>query len=463
MAVPNIFANVTTTIPLSQLDTNFATAITLGNTAVYLGNTTTALGNLTLNNVTIASGTASGNLSTGNVTVSGTLGVTGATTLSSTLAAGNTTITGTLSATSTLSTTGGAAKAEAAASQAKSVVGAFNAGTAAATTAELITFAQAGTQKISHFWANSTTAYQIQTLASGAKIQLMPDTGGTVIADVTSAGLAVTGTLSSSAATGAFTGLQVGTGSGANTGLIIGNYSSGVGGIWCTAVTPSTVNYVLAATTTVVSVNAPSGGTVNLNTNNVTTMSINSTGHTVGGASSPVSGVYGTNSFKTSTVSQTVLNLTQDATSSPFGMFLAYGAIDPNNTSSEFLYFTGGGTLRFSVRSNGGIVNFQANDSNLSDIRTKKNIELAGNYLDKICAIPVKTFLYKDQTDEFLNLGVIAQDVESVAPELIDSGGFGETPEDGVPLKSIYQTDLQFALMKAIQELAAKVAKLEAA
>jgi len=82
MAVPNIFANVTTTIPLSQLDTNFATAITLGNTAVYLGNTTTALGNLTLNNVTIASGTASGNLSTGNVTVSGTLGVTGTGTFS---------------------------------------------------------------------------------------------------------------------------------------------------------------------------------------------------------------------------------------------------------------------------------------------------------------------------------------------------------------------------------------------
>jgi len=116
-----------------------------------------------------------------------------------------------------------------------------------------------------------------------------------------------------------------------------------------------------------------------------------------------------------------------------------------------------------SVRSNGGVVNFQANDANLSDVRTKKNIELAGNYLDKICAIPVKTFLYKDQTDEFLNLGVIAQDVEAVAPELIDSGGFGETPEDGVPLKAIYQTDLQFALMKAIQELAAKVAKLEAA
>lgn len=73
MAVPNIFANVTTSIPLSQLDTNFATAITLGNTAVYLGNTTTTLGNLTLTNVTLSSGTsnlASTSISNGTSNVS---------------------------------------------------------------------------------------------------------------------------------------------------------------------------------------------------------------------------------------------------------------------------------------------------------------------------------------------------------------------------------------------------------
>jgi hypothetical protein len=56
MAVPYTFANATTSIPLSQLDNNFATAITIGNTAVYLGNTTTSFGNVTLNNATIASG-----------------------------------------------------------------------------------------------------------------------------------------------------------------------------------------------------------------------------------------------------------------------------------------------------------------------------------------------------------------------------------------------------------------------
>jgi len=54
MAVPYIFATATTSIPLSQLDSNFATPITLGNTSVYLGNTTTSVGNLTLTNATIS-------------------------------------------------------------------------------------------------------------------------------------------------------------------------------------------------------------------------------------------------------------------------------------------------------------------------------------------------------------------------------------------------------------------------
>ena len=54
MTVPYTFATATTSIPLSQLDSNFATAITLGNTAVYLGNTTTSIGNLTLTGATVS-------------------------------------------------------------------------------------------------------------------------------------------------------------------------------------------------------------------------------------------------------------------------------------------------------------------------------------------------------------------------------------------------------------------------
>lgn len=58
MPVPNTFANATTQIPLSQLDNNFATPITIGNTAVQLGNTVTTLNNMTFANVSITSGTA---------------------------------------------------------------------------------------------------------------------------------------------------------------------------------------------------------------------------------------------------------------------------------------------------------------------------------------------------------------------------------------------------------------------
>jgi hypothetical protein len=73
MAVPYTFGTATAAIPLSQLDSNFATAITLGNTAVYLGNTTTSIGNLTLTNVTISSGsvTITDVTASGNVTLSG--------------------------------------------------------------------------------------------------------------------------------------------------------------------------------------------------------------------------------------------------------------------------------------------------------------------------------------------------------------------------------------------------------
>jgi len=53
MAVPYTFATATSAIPLSQLDSNFATAITIGSTATYLGNTTTTIAGLTLTSPTL--------------------------------------------------------------------------------------------------------------------------------------------------------------------------------------------------------------------------------------------------------------------------------------------------------------------------------------------------------------------------------------------------------------------------
>jgi hypothetical protein len=136
-----------------------------------------------------------------------------------------------------------------------------------------------------------------------------------------------------------------------------------------------------------------------------------------------------------------------------------YSTITSLAGSTYHLYSATSGSFRFYALENGGVANFSGNNVNLSDERTKKNIEVAGSYLDKICSIPVKLFNYKDETEgEQRTLGVIAQDVEAVAPEFVNNDGWkGTEPEDGVPLKTIYSTDLMFGMMKAIQELKATV------
>ena len=135
-----------------------------------------------------------------------------------------------------------------------------------------------------------------------------------------------------------------------------------------------------------------------------------------------------------------------------------YHNTDSNGTGNQFLDCQGAANVRAQIRSNGGIANYQANNVNLSDRREKTNFALAGEYLSKICAIPVQTFNYVDQNledDPGLTLGVVAQDVQAVAPELVSESNWG-TEEEPKQRLSIYQTDLQYALMKALQELKAE-------
>ena len=148
----------------------------------------------------------------------------------------------------------------------------------------------------------------------------------------------------------------------------------------------------------------------------------------------------------------------RNTNASPLGLYIKYSQA-VNSTGSEFLYLEGTTGLRASIRSNGGIANYSANDVNLSDRREKTNFAPAKNYLDTICAIPVQTFNYIDQNNEDdpgLTLGVIAQDVQEVAPELVSESNWGTQEEPKMRL-SIYQTDLQYALMKCIQELKAEL------
>lgn len=147
--------------------------------------------------------------------------------------------------------------------------------------------------------------------------------------------------------------------------------------------------------------------------------------------------------------------------SSPFGLLVRYTGSAPNSGSNNFFLCLDTSTTRMNVYANGGIANYQGNNINLSDRREKTEFSPAKSYLDVICQIPIQTFKYIDQTDEEKTLGVIAQDVQAVAPELVSEDNWG-TEEEPKTRLAIYQTDLQYALMKCIQELKEKNDALEA-
>jgi trimeric autotransporter adhesin len=183
-------------------------------------------------------------------------------------------------------------------------------------------------------------------------------------------------------------------------------------------------------------------------------MRIDSSGNVLVGASSQWSGFVGNaKQYVESSVSDYAVSFRSTATTA-YGLAISYSTA-PNLSGQNFIDARDSSAQRFAVKSNGGIANFSANNVNLSDKRLKKDITPSKSYLDTICSIPVVTFKYNDQTDEELNLGVIAQEVDKVAPELIDHNGFGEAPEGETPYLAVYQTDLQYALMKSIQELKA--------
>lgn len=86
MPVPYTFGTATASIPLSNLDSNFNTPVTIGNTSVQLGNTITTLNNVSVVNTTVTNYTESV-LAIGTVTTSNTLTLASGTVLTATLTA----------------------------------------------------------------------------------------------------------------------------------------------------------------------------------------------------------------------------------------------------------------------------------------------------------------------------------------------------------------------------------------
>ena len=117
------------------------------------------------------------------------------------------------------------------------------------------------------------------------------------------------------------------------------------------------------------------------------------------------------------------------------------------------LYIRDGTTTRFTLDDNGTFT-ATSNITAYSDITLKENIETIPNALDKVLALRGVSFNRKDHEDKPRQIGVIAQEVEEVIPEVVITG------EEGI--KSVAYGNLVGLLIESIKELKAEVNELKA-
>jgi hypothetical protein len=167
----------------------------------------------------------------------------------------------------------------------------------------------------------------------------------------------------------------------------------------------------------------------------------------------------------------------QTSSTSSYGLLVAYTNRTPNNTGDEFLYCADPSALRFSVRSNGGIVNYQSNDANLCDEREKKNIETLDSTWGCLKNWELKKFHYNEDADtDDKRYGVIAQQVAPHCPEVItdwvkqkaedavlDEDGNVVTPaKEEIVRMGVKEQQMMWMAIKALQEAQTRIETLEA-
>ena len=188
--------------------------------------------------------------------------------------------------------------------------------------------------------------------------------------------------------------------------------------------------------------------------------------------------------MRVSNVDDWTCYLTNIASSQPFGLSIRYPNSSPNSTTDDGIRFEDSSAIRFRVLSNGGISNFQSNNTNLCDEREKKNIVSLDTKWDKVKSWELKKFHYNEDADtDDLRYGVIAQQVEEHCPEVLadwqkqkaedavldEDGNVVEPAKEEILRKAVKEQQMMWMAIKALQEaqerietLETKVAQLEA-
>jgi trimeric autotransporter adhesin len=427
------FANATTSIPLANLDANFATPITLGNTAVTINGTFSSIGNLTLNNATIASGNSTVTKETVTTITSPAatnLTIQSAGTTAMTIDTSQNVGIGTTSPSYKLDVSQNTSGGTSIQIQNPNATANSNAGYIARTNngneyIQLIGYAQAS----GYLQFNNATGGVVETVNSQP---LAFWTNATERMRIDSSGNLLVGT--TSVLFGSNTQISVKGNSTNNAALVGVSHSDG-----------SVTGYFNTYGGTL-NIGSYTNSSFTFNTNNAERMRIDSSGNLLVGTTAQLS----TEKFRVeSSASWAVAFRTTHNTSGDINLYLEMGS-NTNNTSSYFINAsTTGVGGKFYVYGNGNVQNFNNSYGAISDVSLKENIVDATPKLADLMQVQIRNYNFKTDETKTKQIGVVAQELETVFPSMI------ETDKDGI--KGVKYSVFVPMLIKALQELSAKV------
>jgi hypothetical protein len=193
---------------------------------------------------------------------------------------------------------------------------------------------------------------------------------------------------------------------------------------------------------------------------------IDSSGRILTGTTSPINDAH---TFSRNVANNAVVIRNENSSGQVYGLQIRFSAQDPNNAANTYLecYAQTSNTVRAEIRSNGGLANFSANNANLSDINSKKDISPAAGTWDCIKEWEIVNYRYKDQPDDAdLNLGVIAQQVAESCPEVITVFQEAKEATEDKPAQEerlgVKEQQMYWMAIKALQEAQVRIEALEA-
>lgn len=160
-----------------------------------------------------------------------------------------------------------------------------------------------------------------------------------------------------------------------------------------------------------------------------------------------------------SNANEIILELTNESATNPYGLRTRFSNAAPNNASQYFFAAVDSSTSCYIIYSNG-------TTAGRSDARLKKNIVDATPKLEDICKLKVRNYEWVTSENGSKEIGLIAQEVEEVFPNLVTTNDVGKEGDD---YKHVKYSVFVPMLLKAVQELktivdaqAAEIAALKA-